>query len=271
LRALAKELSTASGDTRPIAIGGPLADVLQRELTRGGDPRAVRVGGPERTALYLQIVGREGPDEEALKRARRARVPIVAIAEEGVRPPYVLAMDVVRLERGVGFPIDEIAEVIAHKLGEDGTALAARLPVLRGAICAELIRMFARKNAIVAAAVFMPGADLPVLTLNQLRLVLRIGAAHGETIDRELLPEIAATVGAGYGFRAVARQLLDLIPVAGWALKSTVAYAGTRTLGEAARQWFAAQRGSARAPVGDRSRPPTPTTPPPAEASRGVP
>jgi uncharacterized protein (DUF697 family) len=34
--------------------------------------------------------------------------------------------------------------------------------------------------------------------------------------------------------RALARELLDLVPVAGWAVKGAVAYAGTRALGEAA-------------------------------------
>ncbi len=35
----------------------------------------------------------------------------------------------------------------------------------------------------------MPGNDLPVLTLNQVRLVLRIADAHGFEIDKERLPE----------------------------------------------------------------------------------
>ena len=82
--------------------------------------------------------------------------------------------------------------------------------------------------------------DFPVLTLNQIRLVLRLGAAHGVEIDQQRLPEVLATVAAGFGFRAVARQLLGAIPVAGWAVKGGVAYGGTRALGEAAMRYFAA-------------------------------
>jgi len=70
--------------------------------------------------------------------------------------------------------------------------------------------------------------------------VLRIAQAHGEDIGQERLPELAATLGAGLGLRTVARELLDLVPVAGWALKGAVAYAGTRALGEAAVRRFAA-------------------------------
>ena len=86
----------------------------------------------------------------------------------------------------------------------------------------------------VAAAVFVPGVDMPLLTLNQLRLVLRIAAAYGEEMNRDRLPEALAVVAAGLGLRTVARELLDLVPVAGWALKGAIAYAGTRAVGEAA-------------------------------------
>jgi uncharacterized protein (DUF697 family) len=78
------------------------------------------------------------------------------------------------------------------------------------------------------------------LTLNQLRLVLRLAAAHGVEVDQQRLPEVLATIGAGLGFRAVARQLLGAVPVAGWLVKGGIAYAGTRALGEAANRYFAA-------------------------------
>jgi uncharacterized protein (DUF697 family) len=52
-----------------------------------------------------------------------------------------------------------------------------------------------------------------------------------------------ATVGAGLGFRALARELLDLVPVAGWAVKGLVAYTGTRALGEATVKYCEARTG----------------------------
>src|SRR5205085_8625991 len=116
-------------------------------------------------------------DTQLLKAAHRARSPIVVVAvgrEAPDRVPYVLATDVVRAEPGRGFPLDAIAEALASKLGERATSLARHLPFLRDAVCRQLIESFARKNGIVGAAVFIPGADLPVLTLNQIRLVLRI-------------------------------------------------------------------------------------------------
>jgi uncharacterized protein (DUF697 family) len=66
-------------------------------------------------------------------------------------------------------------------------------------------------------------------------MLLLLDQAYGLELDpRQRLPEILATVGASLGLRTVARELLDFVPVAGWAVKGGVAYAGTRALGEAA-------------------------------------
>ena len=78
-----------------------------------------------------------------------------------------------------------------------------------------------------------------MLTLNQLRLVLRLASAHGVEVDQSRVPEMLATIGAGLGFRTLARQLLGAVPFAGWAVKGAIAYAGTRAVGEAARGYFA--------------------------------
>src|SRR5207247_8375228 len=110
--------------------------------------------------------------------------------------------------------------------------LAARVPLLRRAVGGQLIAAFSRKNGLVGAAVFVPGADLPVLTLNQLRLLLRLEQAYGLEVDpRARLPELAATLVAGLGLRELARKLLDRVPVAGWAVQSAAAYAGPRARG----------------------------------------
>ena len=140
-----------------------------------------------------------------------------------------------QLGAGQGFPLEAIALLIAARLGEEGAPLAARVPVLRRAVCERLVASFAKKNGIIGAAVFIPGVDLPVLALNEIRLILRLEQAYGLAIDpRERLPEIAATLGVGFGLRALTRELLDFVPVAGWAVKGAVAYAGTRAIGEAA-------------------------------------
>jgi uncharacterized protein (DUF697 family) len=105
-------------------------------------------------------------------------------------------------------------------------------------VCNELIRSFSKKNGILSAAIFVPGVDMPILTLNQIRLVLRLALAHGQDVDRDRAIELAGVVGAGFGFRAIARQLLDFVPFAGWAVKGAIAYTGTRAIGTAAQKYF---------------------------------
>jgi uncharacterized protein (DUF697 family) len=239
LFSLVREVRRGSGDQRPLAVAGAreLLPIIARQLREGGDPAAVVEGRVEKAAALIWV---GPPDEEALRAADRAGVPIVAVTDSD-EVPYVLATDLVRVPPGQGFPIDAIAQAVARKLGEDGTALAARLPSMRRAVCDELIRSFSKKNAIIAAAVFIPGVDMPVLTLNQARLVLRIALAYGQEIDRERAVELLGVVGLGFGMRTVARELLDLVPVAGWAIKGAVAYAGTKAIGEAAVRYFEAR------------------------------
>jgi uncharacterized protein (DUF697 family) len=245
---LLRELKKVVGDDGPLLVTGALAASLEKELGRGGAPGAVRSQGRIEDAGVLVRVLAGKPteeDEEALRAANRARVPVLAVqtSPEWFDVPYVLATDVIQCRPGQTFPVEEIARAVAARLGERATSLASRLPVLREPVCEALIDSFARKNGFLGAAVFVPGADLPVLTMNQIRLVLRLAAAHGIEVDQQRVPEILGTVAAGFGLRAVARQLLGVIPVAGWALKGGIAYAGTRAVGESARRYFAAQAG----------------------------
>lgn len=239
LVSLLREARTGAGDPRPLAVAGAreLVPLLARELREDGDPSAVveqRVDG----AAAVIWLGR--PDEDVLRDAARHDIPVVAVSDDH-ELPYVLATDIVHPQAGQGFPIDEITAAVARRLDENGTALAARLPVLRRPLCAHLIQSSAKKNALIAAAVFIPGVDMPVLTLNQARLVLRIALAYGQTVDGQRVPELLGVVGAGFGLRAAARELLDFVPFAGWALKGAVAYAGTKAVGEAAVRYFEAR------------------------------
>lgn len=262
---LVRELRAVTGRRKPIALGGArsLVDALGRELTRGGDPSVLRdaAHGLEGAAALLYVLAAEltEEDERTLRAADVAGVPIVVLGPDPRTPiPYVLATDVVALRPGESFPLDELGRLLAGKLDEHAEALAAALPVLRRPVAEAMVAKVARQNGVLAAAIFVPGVDFPVLALNQLRLVLRLAAAYGEELDAQRLPEIIGVVGAGLGFREVARQALGAIPVAGWAIQGGVAYTGTRALGEAAIRYFEARasRGGgaeAGAPRADRA------------------
>lgn len=235
-------VAKAHRDTRPLAVGGALAAQLRKELVAGGDETAVRIGAPEGAAAYVHVLGgavRE-EDERALRAAHQAGVPRLVLARDRSYVPHVLAQDIIVVRPGAGFPIAELAiALVRHAAG--GVALAARLPSLRPAVCEQLVRSASIQNGFIGAAVFLPGVDLPVLTLSQLRLVLRIAAAHGQEVGPARLPEALAIVGSALGFRGVARSLAGLVPGVGWAVKGGVAYGGTRALGEAAVRVYQAR------------------------------
>jgi uncharacterized protein (DUF697 family) len=233
-----KEVRGASKDVGPIAVDGDraLVTLLAKELRAGGEASSVTEGrSAGRSPAALVWIG--AADETALREAGRARTPIVGVTA-GESLPYVLDTELVRLPPGQGLPIEQIARKLARALGDDGAILAAKLPVLRDPVVDELIASAARKNGLLGAAVFVPGVDLPILTFNELRLVLRIALAYGREIDTSLWPEILGIVGASFGWRRLARELLDFVPVAGWAIKGGIAYGGTKAIGEAARLRF---------------------------------
>jgi uncharacterized protein (DUF697 family) len=243
---LFRELRSSTSDRRPLVLGGArsLVEALRRELVRDGDESAVReaaLGAIDGSSALVYVLAGEATDEDerALRAADVAGVPAIVLGPAPTAEvPYVLATDVLPLRPGEGFPLDELARRLAGKDEEAAVSLAARLPALRRGVAETLVARVARQNALVAAAVFVPGVDFPVLTLNQLRLVLRLAAAYGQEIDADRLPEILGVVGSAFGFRAVARQALGVIPIAGWALQGGVAYAGTKALGEAAIRYF---------------------------------
>jgi uncharacterized protein (DUF697 family) len=248
-----KGMRASNRRDRPLVVSGPpgLVQILVEELRRGGVAAAVREQEPlEGAAALLTILAGlpTADDERLLGEASRGRIPIVAVVPSAAgvpgHVPYVLDENVVRVGGGAGFPLEEISERLARSLGEAATPLAARLPVLRPAVCEELIRRFSRRNGLVGVAAFVPGADLPILTLNQIRLILLIADAYGFEIDRERIPEVVAVIGSGLGFRALARKSIRLVPFIGWAVNGGIAYAGTRAVGDAAVRYF-----ERRAPV----------------------
>lgn len=251
---LVKELRIAADEQGPLVVDGArgLAESLRRDLARGAAPGAVRGGPlPERAdaLVYVLAAPPTEEDERVLRSAHRRGIPIVAVlAGPELEPsvPYVLATDVVRVAAGRGFPVEGIARVLAARLGEEGTSLAARVPVLRRPLAEHLVETFARRHGLVGGAVFRGTAAFPVITLGQIRMVLRVAAAYGVEIDGARVPEVLAVVAGGTGMRRLARRLLAL-PLPGFLVRALVAYAGTRALGEAALRYFAAQASRAAA------------------------
>ena len=179
--------------------------------------------------------------------------PSIAGSREKFVPTVVLAVgehsDVV--SRRLGHPIldtvtDSRPEDVVSKLGTwlgdrvngKRLALAANFAFVRRAVAEESVKATSFQNGIIGAVLIIPGADMPVMTANQAKMVLQIAAAYGVTLGADRIKELAAVVGGGFAFRAIARQFLDFIPGIGWAIKGAVGYSGTLAMGYAAIEYF---------------------------------
>jgi uncharacterized protein (DUF697 family) len=132
----------------------------------------------------------------------------------------------------------ELVPRVVGSLDEDYLIPLGRgYPVFRHPVCEKIIHKNARQNAVVGVLP-IPGADMPAITANQGRMVLGIAAVYGEEISLDRARELAGVLAAGFGLRALARQVVKLVPVAGWAASGAIGYAGTLAMGRAAVLYF---------------------------------
>lgn len=151
-------------------------------------------------------------------------------------------------------PDDAGSVVTAITQSERGTELrlplARYLPAFRTETARLVIREVSTENAVfsittalgdVVPSIMQPligvgeaTGDMVVLTANQARMLLIIGAIFGMQIGyQEQWKEMSSVIGAGFGLRAIARNLVSKIPFGGGLLpKGAIAYAGTAIIGE---------------------------------------
>lgn len=132
----------------------------------------------------------------------------------------------------------QVFEACAELGGEYAVALGRRYPAVRTAAARRVVLRTATQNAFIGAALFIPGADMPAMTLNQARMMLSLAAIYGAEISRERAVELMGLVGVGLGFRTAARTLLRSAPGVGWLVKAGTGFAGTLAVGFAAMRYF---------------------------------
>lgn len=191
------------------------------------------------------VVALTGPSstlEASLASAREKFVPTIVLA---------LGDSADEVSRRLAHPLlDTIAapesEAVVHALGRwlvdriagKRLALATNFAFMRRAVAEEAIKATSFQNGIVGFVAVIPGADLPIMTANQAKMVLQIAAAYGQTLGAERIKELAVVLGGGFALRAVARQVLTIIPGFGWAIKGAIGYSGTMAMGYAALEHF---------------------------------
>jgi uncharacterized protein (DUF697 family) len=136
----------------------------------------------------------------------------------------------------------QLAVKILDAIPDKVVALGATLPLFRDEVEKRIIMKAAKQNAFIGVFIFMPGADMPLLTMNQIRMVMQLSALYNKEISLKRLYEVTAVTIGGFAFRELARELLGLIPVLGWALKGAIAYIGTIAVGHLAVTYLKTKR-----------------------------
>ena len=208
----------------------PEGDVVAPDMTR-----PTPWGDAAETVARRMTAGRTEEEvaevPEALEVLERA-VPVEAkpAADEPIELTDEAAAD---LDRRMG-------EWIIAACRDKKLAFALAFPFVRRPLSLDAVRATAIQNAGVGVVVFIPGADMPIMTLNQAKMLLQIAAAYGQPLSAERIKELAAVVGGAFLFRNIARTAVGVVPVLGWAIKGAVGFAGTEAMGRAAIEYFEA-------------------------------
>jgi uncharacterized protein (DUF697 family) len=258
-RHLAAELSDGEASN-------PVVDVY--DMT--GD---VPIALPDADAyIYLTSAAVQNPtaENDHLRQLGRRGSPVIVVVTDsdsadvaglterlaavaGLDPQRVLALSVDRHE-------DIYSELIPALLRSAPTLalpLGRQMPAVRDQAADQLISETARVNAEFAALSSLPalipivgglasaGADMIILTKNQVMLIMKLAIAHGRSVDNRLqvVTEMLPIIGAGFLWRTIARSLVALVPgPLAAAPKVAVAYVGTYVVGKAAQYYYRAGR-----------------------------
>jgi uncharacterized protein (DUF697 family) len=133
---------------------------------------------------------------------------------------------------------ERLFSLCAEAAGDRGIALGRTYPVVRRAAARRLIGKTAWQNVLIALLFFIPGSDMPPMTLNQVRMFLKIAATYGEPLTTDRAVELVGILGLGFGFRGVGRRLARWMPGFAVIMRMLTAYSATIAVGLGAIAYF---------------------------------
>lgn len=202
-------------------LGIPAVVVIERGKTYFAEDKAA-------AQAYADLTLREN---ETTTAAGSAHVPSVG---RGVDLDNLIDMN----PDDTAKSFERLGTWIVQNVPEKRLALARALPFLRHPLAVELAKQTTIQNAAIGVVFFVPGADMPLIALNQAKMVLQIAAVYGKPMNKERLGEIFAVMAGSFGCRAVARQVIARVPLLGWAVKPAVAAGGTMAMAIAAIEYY---------------------------------
>lgn len=187
---------------------------------------------PQEAQPLVQVTIQE--DEAALENADVQDLAPVHVSADNEQPEEPIFLD----EAQANALCDRMGQWVVAACDDKKLSFALAFPFVRRPLSMNAVRSTSLQNAGVGLVAIIPGADLPIMTLNQAKMLLMIAAAYGESLSTERIKELACVVAGGFACRAVARQLVGVVPALGWAVKAGIGYSGTYAMGRAAIAYF---------------------------------
>lgn len=202
--------------------GIPAVVVIERGKTYFANNRAAA-----QTYADMTLAANESPTITG-----HAKVPAVG---RGIELENLIDVD---LDDASTRPLEALGTWIVQNVADKRLSLASAFPFLRHPLAVELAKQTTIQNGAIGLVFFVPGADMPLIALNQAKMVLQIASVYGKAMDKERVGEVLAVVAGGLGCRAIARKLVAQVPVLGWAIKPAVAASGTMAMAIAAIEYY---------------------------------
>ncbi len=242
-----RDLATRPPKMLVLAATTPEAERIARLLIGSDDLSGVGLGALDmdvwNLAAYDAIFVHESAPAATSKRLRER-------AKNDDYAAKIFVSSVIPFDRAEA---DRIRNLMSEGLGERVMAFARAYPVFRPTVIARLISDTSIANAEFSFVANIPslipvigsamtiGADMIVLTKNQMMMVYKIAASSGRDLDNqnEMLIEMIPVVGQGLVWRTVAREATALLPfAAGTIPKIAISYTGTYALGRTADYYY---------------------------------
>ena len=238
----AEEPAVADG-AEAVSVAGTGDDAPQGEEPAGALRTASARPG---SGLFSSLVGRASAVAGALRKSAAAAASAAATAAEPAKPVNPFLVDVPE-GLDADCPLDaERTQLLATRMGlwvidackPKSLSMALAFPFVRRPFANDIVNVTSVQNAGIGVVVFLPGADMPLMTLNQAKMLLQVAAAYGQPMTLERAKELVAVVAGAFACRTAARQVAGVVPVLGWAVKGVVGYTGTLAMGKAAIEYF---------------------------------
>jgi uncharacterized protein (DUF697 family) len=218
------------GGERVVSMPGGGAQTWGQLLTSPGETLIVFGSSGEEAAIVAGLQGgsERGPTVVAIEEGHQATGAATHLAGGGLRLSFA--------DTSQGW--SRLLACCAQVAGRDLVALGRRYPILRPFAAQRVVNQTAAQNALIGLLVFLPGADMPAMTLNQVKMILQLAGIHDQPVDKERALEMAGVVALGFGFRGLGRRVAGLVPGIGWLFKAILGYTTTSALGTAAVRYF---------------------------------